>query len=264
MKKYLKSVLSVMLVLGLALALVGCGGKQTTSTEGEKKTEETAKKKYVFASDTAYAPFEFQDKDGKYVGFDMDLIDAIAKAAGFEYEIKSLNFDGVLAAVQSGNVDGAISAITIKPERAEKFDFSEPYFEANQSIAVKVDNDAIKSLADLKGKVIAVQIGTTGAMEAAKVEGVTVKTFNNIPEAFLELKNGGADAVMNDIPVTAEYIKKNADVKVAFEIPTGEKYGIGVNKGNKELLEKINQGLKAVKENGEYDKIYEKWFGAKK
>lgn len=255
MKKLLKLLGVSLLSMSLFVSAVACGN--------DPKPTATEDKTYVFASDTAYRPFEFQDEKGEYVGFDIDLIAAIAEASGFKYEIRSMNFDGVLGGVQSGLVDGAISAITITDERKQKMDFSDPYFDANQSIAVKKDNNDIAKEEDLKGKKIGVQLGTTGALLAEEIAGVeNVKHFNNIVEAFLELENGGVVAVMNDIPVTADYIQSgDKDIKVAFEIPTGETYGIAVKKGNAELLEKINSGLKTIKENGKYDEIYQKWFG---
>lgn len=268
MKKFAKLFLVSLLALGLMVAAAGCGGGETKAEKpAEKTTEnkpaESTKKKLIIASDTAYAPFEFQDeKTGQYVGFDMDLIKAIAEVAGFEVEIKSMGFDGVIQAVASKQVDGAISAMTITPKRAQMFNFSEPYFDADQSIAVMANNDSIKSEADLKGKRIAVQIGTTGADYAKKIEGAKVKDFNTIDLAFMELKNGNADAVVNDFPVTAYFIQKgNPDVKVVSEIKTGEQYGIAFNKDNTEVLEKVNAALKTLKENGKYDEIYKKWFG---
>lgn len=267
-KKIAKMLLVSLLALGLMVAVTGCGGGEPKASKpaekaAENKPAEPAKKKLVIASDTAYAPFEFQDeKTGQYVGFDMDLIKAVAEVAGFEVEIKSMGFDGVIQAVASKQVDGAISAMTITPERSKMFNFSAPYFDANQSIAVKANNDSIKSEADLKGKKIAVQIGTTGADYAKKIKGTKVKDFNTIDLAFMELKNGNADAVVNDFPVTAYFIQKgNSDVKVVSEIQTGEQYGIAFNKDNTEVLEKVNAALKTLKENGKYDEIYKQWFG---
>lgn len=263
MKKFFKGFLLAVIALSLMVTAYGCGSSDTAKTEGDKKEE---KQKVVFASDTAYAPFEYQDeKTGEYVGFDMDLIKAIGEAEGLEVEIKSMSFDGVLGSVESGNVDGAISAITITDERKEKFDFSNPYFDADQSIAVREDNTDIKDQATLEGKTIAVQIATTGAKLAKSIKGTKVKEFNTIGDAFMELKNGGADAVVNDIPVTADYLKKTGEgLKLVGIVKTGEQYGIGVTKGNTELVAKINEGLKTVKDNGEYDKIYKKWFSTDK
>lgn len=268
MKKFVKLFLISLLASGLMVALVGCGGEPKASKPAEKAAEtkpaETTLKTIVIASDTAYAPFEFQDeKTGNYEGFDMDLIRAIADTAGFKVEIKSMGFDGVIQAVASKQVDGAISAMTITPDRQKMFNFSDPYFDANQSIAVKADNDAIKSEADLKGKRIAVQIGTTGSEYAKKIEGTKVKDFNTIDLAFMELKNGNTDAVVNDFPVTAYFIQKgNPDIKVVSEIKTGEQYGIAFNKDNAEVLTKVNAALKTLKENGKYNEIYKKWFGS--
>lgn len=217
-------------------------------------------------SDTAFAPFEFQEEGSKeYVGFDMDLIKAIGKQMGYEVQVQSLNFDGIIPALEAGNVDVAISAMTITPERAEKVNFSQPYYKSGQSLVVKAANQTIQSFADLEGKRIGVQIGTTGADEAKKVKNATIREFNTAPEAFLELKAGGVDAVVNDLPVNEYYIAKSnaADTKLAGEPMSSEEYGIASSKKNTELNEKINKALAELKKNGEYEKIYVKWFGKK-
>lgn len=262
MKKLTKLSMAALLVIGLLASLVGCGSTKT-ETSPESGSTAPAQKKLVFASDTAYAPFEYQDaKTGQYVGFDMDLIKEVCKVAGYQYEIRSMGFDGALAAVTSKQVDGAISAMTITEKRKKQFNFSDPYFDSDQSIAVLTKDNTIKSEADLKGKRIAVQIGTTGAIYARSIAGTTVKDFNTIDLAFLELKNGNADAVINDFPVTDNYIKSgNPDIKVVKQVKTGEQYGIAFNKDNTEVLTKINAALKTIKENGTYDQIYKKWFG---
>lgn len=262
MVKFVKGLMVTLMALGLLLLAYGCSSGDQANESGK----DTKKPKILVGSETTYAPFEFQnEKTGEYEGFDMDLIRAIGKAEGLDVEIKSMSFDGVLGAVQSGNIDVAIGAITITQERKDKFDFSEPYFDADQSIAVNAGEKGIKGQADLEGKTIAVQIGTTGAQLAKEIKNTQVKEFNSITDAFMELRNGGVDAVVNDIPVTADYLQKNGDgLKLAGVVKTGEQYGIGVTKGNTELLNKLNNGLKTLKENGEYDKIYQKWFGSEK
>lgn len=266
MNKKRRVLLALFLVFTLitAMFIAGCGTKKE-----DKGAETGTKKKWVVASDTAFAPFEFQDpQTGEYVGFDMDLIRAIGEAVGVEIEIKSLNFDGVLAAVQSGSVDAAISAVSITDERKKSMNFSEPYYDSGLIIVVRKDNDTIKTVDDLKGKRVAVQIATTGADYAQdlKNKGIVkeVKIFNTLPDAFMELRNNGVDAVINDWPVSAYYIKQSfGDLKMVGEKLTGEPYGIAVPKNKPEVLEKINEGLRKVKESGKYAEIYEKWFGEK-
>lgn len=266
MKKFLKGFIVTLVALSMMVLVYGCSSGEKAQVKDQSEPKAAEKVKLLIGSETAYPPFEFQDeKTGKYEGFDMDLIRAIGEEAGFEIEIKSMNFDGVLGSVESGNVDAAISAITITPERAEKFNFSDPYFDADQSIAVRADDSSINSEADLVGKKIAVQIGTTGAALAKEVKDAQVKEFNSIGDAFMELRNGGADAVVNDIPVTADYLKKtDTGLRLVGVIKTGEQYGIGIAKGNDDTVAKINAALKTLKENGEYEKIYQKWFAEAK
>lgn len=252
-----KTIALVMLaVFALSLALVGCGGQQAPA----------AKKVLKVASDTAFAPFEFQDEKSKqYVGFDMDLINAIGKQMGYEVQIQSMNFDGLIPALEGGNVDAVISAMTITDERAKKVFFSKPYYKSGLTIVVKSDNNSIKEFKDLEGKRIAVQIGTTGAEEAKKIKSAKIREFNTAPEAFLELKAGGVDAVINDMPVN-EYFMTQPSGKDAKQVGaplSAEDYGIAVAKKNGELGEKINKALDELKKNGEYEKIYVKWFGKK-
>ena len=258
MKKVLKLSLVGLMVAALAITAVGCGGKdQSASTNGD------AKKKVVIASDTAYAPFESQDPaSGKYVGFDIDLINAIAEIANLDIEIRSMNFDGIVPALETASVDGSISAMTITDDRKKQVNFSVPYYLSGQSIAVRTDNKDIKTWEDLKGKKIGVQISTTGALEARKLEAKQVVDYNTINEAFLALKTGAVDAVVNDLPVTAYFISQNRDkdVQLVGDLKTSEHYGIAFPKKNTELLDTFNKALKTLKENGKYKEIYQKWF----
>jgi polar amino acid transport system substrate-binding protein len=246
-----------LLVLGmfvLALGLAGCGQQASQS------------KVLKVASDTAFAPFEFQDEKTKeYVGFDMDLMKAIGKQMGMEVQVQSMNFDGLIPALEAGNVDAVISAMTITEERAKKVNFSKAYYKSGLSMVVKSDNNTIKEFKDLEGKRIAVQIGTTGADEAKKIKDAKVREFNTAPEAFLELKAGGVDAVVNDLPVNEYYINQMAskDAKTVGQPLTSEDYGIATAKKNTELAQKIDKALDELKKNGEYEKIYVKWFGKK-
>lgn len=252
-----KKMLSLLMlgVFVLSLGLIGCG----------KQAAPTAKVLKV-GSDAAFAPFEFQEEGSKeYTGFDMDLIRAIGKQMGYEVQIQNMGFDGLIPGLESGTVDVAISAMTITEERSKKINMSKPYYKSGLTVVVKSDNAAIKSFADLEGKKIAVQIGTTGAAEAKKIKNAQVREFNSAPEAFLELKAGGVDAVVNDKPVNDYYIAKagGKDAKEVGQPLTAEEYGIATAKKNKELIENIDKALEELKKNGEYDKIYVKWFGKK-
>lgn len=271
MKKVFKLLIVSLLIISLVAAVAGCGKTTEPPKQSAPQPAPAAKAKIKVGSETTFPPFEMVDpKDnGKYIGFDIELIKAIGEAAGFDVEIVSLGFDGLIPAVQSGNIDMAVSAMTITDKRKEAVDFSDPYFDAGLKIAVLTKNDTIKTVDDLKGKRLGVQIGTTGAAYAddLKKKGVVkeIKTFNTIDLVFAELKKGGIDAVINDMPVTADYIKAgNADVKQVGDLLQGEQYGFAVKKGNKELLDKVNAGLKKVKESGKYQEIYNKYIGEMK
>jgi polar amino acid transport system substrate-binding protein len=246
------------IILGIfvmTMSLVGCGQKPAAESKVLK-----------VGSDTAFAPFEFQDEKTKeYVGFDMDLMQAIGKQMGYEVKVQSMNFDGLIPALEAGNIDASISAMTIKEERAKKVNFSKPYYKSGLNVVVKVDNNDIKGFKDLDGKRVAVQIGTTGADEAKKIKDVKIREFNTAPEAFMELKAGGVDAVVNDAPVNEYYIAQagSKDAKVVGDLLSAEDYGIATAKKNTELAAKIDKALDELKKNGEYEKIYVKWFGKK-
>lgn len=248
--------LAVLSLFILTALLAGCGGQQQAAQPKTLKV----------GMDAAFAPFEFQDDKTKdYTGFDVDLMKAIAKQMGYQVQFNNANFDGLIPALQAGNIDVVISAMTITPERAQKVNFSKPYYKSGLSIVVRNDNNTIKDFKDLEGKRIAVQIGTTGADYAKKIKDAKVRDFNTAPEAFLELKNGGVDAVVNDLPVNQYYLAQGGskDAKLVGERLTAEDYGIATAKKNAALNDQINKALDELMKNGEYDKIYEKWFGAK-
>jgi len=210
-----------------------------------------------------YPPFESVDDAGNIVGFDADLMNAIAEAAGFEFEFVNTRWDGIFVALASGEFDAVISAATITAERAETVDFSDPYFNAGQSITVRGDNTDIMGPDDLAGKKVGVQLGTTGDIWLTEETQAEVVRYDENTLAFQALAAGDVDAAVADSPTAAEIVRANPEMnlKVLPEAYTDELYGIAVRKERPEVLAAINEGLAAVQASGKYDEIYDKWFG---
>lgn len=209
-----------------------------------------------------FPPFEFQDeKTGAYLGFDVDLIQAVGAAADMEVQIVNTAWDGLIPGLLTGNYDCIVSAMTITDERLKAVAFSDPYFSAGQVIVTRANDTSIQTVEDLEGKKISVQIGTTGDLAASDIQGATVKRFNLAPDAIQEVRNGSVPACIIDLAVAAEIAKEYDDIKFG-EPFTMEYYGIAMRKNNTDLIKKINRALASVKASGEYDKIYANWFGA--
>ncbi len=266
------------LLTGLLLAsllLAGCAtpaAEQPAATEasgseaggepaagGETSDEPMA---ITVATDATWPPFEMVNESTKEIeGFDIELMDAIAEAANLEVEYVNVAFDPLLAGMATCQYDAAISAMTITEERKQDFLFSDPYFEAGQVVTVRTENTDISGPDSLSGKTVGAQIGTTGAIEVGQMEGVTLKTYDDIGLAFQDLMNGQVDAVIADDGLARGYIaKNNTKIKAAGEPFTNEAYGIAVCNKNTDLLGKINKGLAAVKADGLIEQLTQKWL----
>ncbi len=250
----------IALFITAALVLSACAAPATEAAKtatGEKPT-----KVWRIASDATYPPFETVDETSKELtGFDIDLIKAVAENAGFEYELVNVNFDALLAGMSQCQFDAAISAITITDERKQSMLFSDGYINAGQIVTINLATTDIKTVDDLKDKTIGVQIATTGAIEAGKIEGATVKSYDTVDLAFQDLINRQVDAVVADYPTSLDYVKQNADKIATTGDPfTEEVYGIAVCKTNTELLDLLNKGLKAAQDNGTLKDIEAKWL----
>ncbi|RKT51704.1 transporter substrate-binding domain-containing protein [Saccharothrix australiensis] len=251
----------------LALAASACATKVNTgSSDGGSGISLVKSGKLVTCTHLSYKPFQFSEGE-KTVGFDVDLVDLVAKDLGVAQEI----FDTPFETITSGEVfntnkcDLAAAGMTIKPERAEAIDFSEPYFDAKQALLVKKDSP-VKGLGDLRGKKVGVQLETTGeiyANEKSAEFGYTVVQFEDLPLMQTAVRTGAVEAAINDDLVLRDYVKEFPDTAVTAEFDTNERYGIGMKKGNTALKAKVDAVLKKAKDSGEYDTIYEKWFGKK-
>ena len=252
MKQKILAIISFIMII--LVFIVSCG---------KKEEKNGIKKKYLIATDSIYAPFEFQE-NGKYVGIDIDIIDAISKLEGFEYELKPMDFGGIIAALQSGQIDGAIAGATITEERKKAVDFSDSYYEKGLVAVVNKENTSISKAADLEGKKLAIKNGTAGADYVNEnLKGKSeIRVYEDTVSMFKAVENGQADAAFEDLPVIEYSIKTTPDtkLKVGTEKLTVGYYGFMVKKGeNSELLDKFNSGLKKIRENGEYDKILAKY-----
>lgn len=272
--KKLKSILKSAAIMFTAAAMVACGGAKEEAKpaaqpadQGQAAEQKADAKTYLVGTDAAYPPFEKQE-GGDIVGFDIEVIKAIAEAEGFQVKVEHMGWDPLFDAIDKGKADLGISAITIKEDRKKIYDFSEPYFEAKQLILVKSDSTVAK-LDDLAGKKIGVQSATTGEAVVQEKFGKTyegIKGYEDTPAAVDDMLNGRVDAVVADNAVLLEYVKQLGDkgYKVVEDASfQPEFYGIMVKKGNAEVLDKINAGLKKIQENGKYDEIYKKYFGEK-
>lgn len=256
MKNMQKLMLGGISVLVAAAVLTGCG------SGAKPESKAPAEKTLRVGTEAAYPPFEFtKDNSNELQGFDIDLMNAAAKRAGYKVEWKNMGFDALIPALQSDQLDAAISGMSITDERKKIVNFSDAYYSAGSNAVFKVGAD-IHTAADLAGKTLAAQIGTTGADEAHTIPGATVKEFNSAPDALQEVLGGGSQVAIIDGPVAAYYLKLEPGKYEMFPTGTPEiPIGIAMNKNNTELLQKINTALADMKKDGEYAKIQEKWFG---
>lgn len=223
-------------------------------------------KVYKIAVDPAYPPFSFKQGDD-FVGIEIDLIKAIAENQNFKYELKFMNFDGVIPGIVTGQLDGAIDGINVTDERRKVVDFSDGYFDTGLCVVVRDDNNDIKTIDDLKNKKVAVKKATYGmafAEEYKDLYNLKIDYYLLTPDMVLAVKNKNADFFMEDYPVISYQIKigEHKGLKVALrDIYGASEYAFAVKKGsNQQLLKMFNQGLKAIKENGTYDAILNKYL----
>lgn len=222
---------------------------------------------YTVGTGATYRPFEYETPNKELVGFDVDLMKAIAKEAGFEVKFINTPWDGIFAGLNNGDRDIIMSGITITEKRKQAVDFSHPYFLAHQLILTNA-NLKIQSIKDLEGKLIAVVNASAGDITASKAFGKAspnIRRFDNTPLALEELANGGVDAMIGDVGVLQWYTKQNPEKKFNQCRDPGfeeQYFGIGVKKGDTKVLEDVNRGLEKAIASGAYQEVFTKWFGA--
>ena len=259
MKRKLILGISLLLMIGL---IVGCSGGSNEDQGGAQ----TEGKVYQIATDTTFAPFEFQNDAGEYVGIDIDLLKAIAEDQGFEYKLNPLGFNAAVAALESNQADAVIAGMSITEDREKKYDFSEPYYDSGVVMAVSASNEDITSYKDLKGKKVAVKVGTEGATFAESIKDeydFELSYFDESPFMYEDVKTGNSVACFEDYPVMGYGITQDNGLKMVTDMEKGASYGFAVLKSkNTELLEMFDKGLSNVKENGKYQDILDEYISA--
>lgn len=252
----MKSIIAALLTGVVAVSiLAGCGN----TTKEDTKESKTLK----VATNATFVPFEFKDNDNsaEYKGFEMDLIRAVAKEMGKDVEFNNIAFAGIIPIIQQGDMDIAATGMTMTKERAQKVAFTAPFYESKLVILTPKDSGITKA-SDLEGKQVAVQIGTTAA-KYAEEKGYTVKQFDNNSEVIMEVQVGGSPVAILDKPVADYFLTQDGKDKFnVIEVPNtkSEYLAFAVNKDNKELVDKVNKAMAKLKETGEFQKIYKKWF----
>ncbi|MDR0540285.1 MAG: transporter substrate-binding domain-containing protein [Spirochaetaceae bacterium] len=247
--KMLQKMLMAAVIVALA---AGCAKKQ---------------EEYVIATDTTFAPFEFQDAARQYVGIDIDLLAAIAEDQHFKYRLDPLGFSAAVAALESSQADGVIAGMSITNERKKKYDFSQAYYDSGVVMAIRADNDTITSYDSLNGQTVAVKTGTEGATFAESIKaqyGFNLKYFDESPFMYEEVKTGGSVACFEDYPVMGYGISQGNGLKMVTDMEKGSSYGFAVLKGkNAELLNAFNKGLANLRANGKYQQILDTYIATK-
>jgi len=261
--------LALLAALALALSagfVVACGddddddgGGDTTAASGDLGLQQEGR--LLVGTDTPFPPFEIgQPPD--ISGYDIEVVNAVAEKLGLDVTYQDTSFDTIFRDVAQGKFDMAVAASTITPERENTIDFSDPYYEANQSLVVTADSD-IATTDDLAGQTVGAQDGTTGEEYANnETDAATVRGFPEGPDAINALRNGQVDAVIIDQPVALDALESQAggDIEEAEEIPTGELYGLAIAEDNDALREAVNGALKEIKDDGTIADLYEQYF----
>ena len=281
-----KKMIALTMAALMAASLTACGGgaKETTAattaadttaadtadttaaenaeTSAEAAETEAAGGVLVMATNAEFPPYEYHD-GGEIVGIDAEIAKAIAGELGMELEIEDIAFDSIIPEITSGKADMGMAGMTVTEDRKQSVDFSDTYAKASQKVIVKEDSE-IASPDDLAGKIVGVQLGTTGDIYVSDLEadGTTVERYNKGFEAVQALSQGKIDAVVIDGEPAKTFVAQTEGLKILEESFTDEEYAIAVKKGNTELLDKINGALKTLKENGTLDEIVAKYIKA--
>jgi polar amino acid transport system substrate-binding protein len=238
------------------------GSEETDA--GEMKKVEPKKDLYVIASDSAFAPFEFQDENNQYIGIDVDLLNRAAELQGFNIRFNHIGFSGAVQAVEGNQADAMIAGMSITEQRKESFDFSEPYFESGIQLAVKTGTTDIAAYEDLDGKTVGAKVGTESAdfLEKNKDKyGYNLKYYDAADQLYDAVRVGAIDALMDDYPVIGYAIAQGQELETPIDRESGGEYGFAVKKGqNPELLEMFNEALAEMKRTGEYDEIVSRYI----
>lgn len=259
--------------LAASLALFGCSGGSNEQASEPAADESTGSYTLVkdgtltVATSPDFPPFENLEGD-EYVGFDIDLAKAIAEQLGVECEFTTIQFDGIVPAIQAGGqADVGISGITVDPERAESVDFTDPYYIADQSVAVMkggdITADNAKEALNAEGMVISVQSGTTGETYAKEnFPNATIQPLPNATDCFASMQAGNANAVCMDMAVVEQMVSEAyANAEVVLTEATGEEYAVAVSKDNPELTAAINEAIAALQEDGTIEALTAQWLG---
>lgn len=260
MKKSFILILSLIMSMAILAACGTSGNQQNKSTTSQGNAP---KKKLIMATSADYPPYEdFDTVSGKIIGFDVDIAKYIGSKLNFDVDVKDMDFNGLLPALQSKRADFVMAGMTPKPERLKNADFSDIYFEAKNTIVSK-KNANFKSLDDLKGKKVGVQLGSIQEGAVKDVKGIQIVSLNKIPDIIQELKANRIDAAVIEDTVAKGYTASNTDLKFTV-IPNTELAGSAVAfpKGSPYVAD-FNKVLKEMKSNGEMDKLVKKWFNKK-
>lgn len=273
-----KKVLALTMAALMAASLTACGGGSTTATTAATTAADTtaadttaadaadttaadaekSDKVYKIATDTTFAPFEFENDKGEMVGVDLDILKAIAEDQGFQYDLVVAGFSAAVTGLEAGEYDGVIAGMSITPEREAKYDFSEPYYDSGVGMAVAADSE-IASYDDLNGKTVAAKIGTEGcsfAESIAEQYGFTIIQFEDSASMYQDVLAGNSVACFDDYPVLGYEISRGTALKLPMDMERGSSYGFATLKGaNPELVEMFNAGLQNLKDSGKYDEI---------
>ena len=258
MKRITKTLLMILAIAMLLAAAYACGG---TPEEPEPDSMTVQPGVLIMATNAEFPPFEYINDAGEFDGFDVHLAHAIAGVLDLELVIDDMEFGAIIAAIDTGIADVGIAAMSITEERLETVNFTNPYFETTIVVIVPEDSD-ITTIDDLETARIAVQLGTTSDLIVEwELPDAAITQMNRAPDTILELRAGRVDAIVIDVDVANQFIGDNPDLVLLDENLGYESYGMAINKGNTELLTAINNALQELKASGEYDRIFDMFFG---
>jgi polar amino acid transport system substrate-binding protein len=274
--RYRRLVLAAVILAAAVVAAAGCGGGgEGTSTKAAAPQFKLVQAGVLtIASDIPYPPFEFH-KGKTLTGFDVALMDDIAKKVGLRPKWVNTDFDTIFTALATGKFDLVAAAVTAYApkgspaytkvqQRRQIVAFSKPYYNSLQSLTInETKRPNVKSIADVKGLRVAVQTATTGAFwaeEKLKPFGVKLVSFSKAPDMYASLEAGNVDAVVNDLPVSQDAVKSKPDLKVVVQIDTGEQYAFAVAPDNKALLDAVNKALDALVKDRTYATVFKQYF----